>query len=167
MKNSVFVALFLFGFAPLVACALDTENEYGKFVELKIKDTYTVTFVLDPMNKKFRNIQEVSMVDHGDDEKGDVSTVLYRNGNKEVFFRNQPNYWRYVMRDASTMHVCGNEWSPKIINVSGEWKCSKLNPIDKYLIWWQIDEGLAAAKVGDFGALTERILENVKRISKK
>lgn len=167
MKRSIAAALFFYTLWVSELYA-GIENSYGKFVPVKNKDTYTVAFVLNPENKKFHKIEEVIMFDYGNDEEGDISEVLHRDGSKEIFFRNSRNYWRFVFRDKSTLHVCGNTWSPKIVyrQKTGKWECSAMNAFSKKYMWWQIDQGLQEAKRERWDALAERLLTNIKRIIK-
>lgn len=169
MRSRMFFVLFLlfFSFVSHVSYAGGMSNEYGKFVVTKTKGDYTVAFVLNPMNKKFAKVQRVEMVDRGDDGEGDISVLLYKSGDKEVFFRTEDEYKRYVSNDAS-MDVCEGEWSPKIVYHENRraWACSKMNFIVKFFMWREIDNGLADAKEEDWGALSERIKESIGKFIK-
>jgi hypothetical protein len=169
MRQRIIVFLLLFCFTSPVfrtSFASVTENDYGKFVETKNQDEHIISFILNPTNEKFKKVQEVAMFDYSNDEEGDISIVLYKKGEKEVFFRNRRNYWRYVS-DEPSADVCGGDWSPKIVYRHNAWECSEMNFFMRIYMWRQIDNGLADAKREDWGALAERILENIKKIIKK
>lgn len=168
MKRSIIASLALLVVTPFVAAAsAPTENEYGKFVETKIKDVYAVSFVLNPRSTKFREIQEVRIEDYGNDEEGDITFVFHRNGDKEVFLRNKRNYRRYISQNSSA-DVCLNGWSSKIQyrQSTRKWECPGINFFVDLLIWQEIDDGLVDAKRGAWGAFSRRIIENVKKIIK-
>lgn len=107
------------------------------------------------------------MTDSDNDGEGNVSVVLYRNGDKEVFFRGEGDYVQYAAKDASA-NVCEGDWSPKIVYFKDRraWVCSKINFFVKFFMWREIDAGLADAKNGDWVALAERMAENIKKITK-
>jgi len=163
MRHAIFIALF-FG---CVAHAGGISNEYGKFLAVENGGDYSVTFILNSENKKFAKIQKVEMIDRGNDGEGDISVLSYKSGNKEVFFRTEDDYKRYVLSDASR-DVCENDWSPKIVYRKDRraWACSKINFLVKFFMWREIDSGLVDAKEGDWDALAARIIENVGKIKK-
>jgi len=168
MRHITIVLLFFFSFtAARASFSQGIENRYGNFVETKVRDDYLMTFVLNPANKEFSEIQEVSIFDYGNDEEGDISTVLHRNGDTEVFFRTKRNYRRYISQNPSA-DVCREEWSAKIQyrQSTRKWECPGLNFIVNFFMWDEIDSGLADAKRGDLDALFERIMDNVKKIIK-
>lgn len=169
MRGRIFLVLFFLfsSFAFRIAYAEGATNEYGKFVVTKTKGDYIVAFVLNPDNKKFAKIQRVDMVDRGNDKEGDILVLLYKNGNKEVFFRTEEDYWRYVSPDASR-DVCEDDWSPKIVYHENRhlWACAKMNFFVKFFMWREIDSGLAEAKNGEWEALASRIRENVAKFTK-
>ena len=168
MKRSIVASLALLIVMPFVAVAsAPTENEYGKFIETKIKDIYTVSFILDPRNTKFQKIQEVTIVDYGNDEEGDATFVLHRNGNKEVFLRTKRNYRRYIAQNPSA-DVCRGGWSSKIQyrQSTQKWECPGINFVINFFMWQEIDGGLADAKREDWGAFSRRIMEDVRKIIK-
>lgn len=165
MKHLRLFAAFLLFFGH--SCLAGTSNEYGKFVVTDIGGDYTVAFVLDSANKKFPHIKKIAMIDYGNDGEGDVSVLLYKSGNKEVFFRTENDYRRYVLKNAS-VDVCEDDWSPKIVYYEERhaWACANMNFILKFFMWREIDRGLAEAKAGDWVALAERIMENVGKFKK-
>ncbi len=180
-----FAVLLLFSFALSAPCvskrensyeewfklyASGVENRYGKFVETKVHDDYTVTFVLDPLSEKFSKVQEVGTFDYGDDGKSDIAFVFYRDGKKEIFFRDRRNYERYSAENASA-NVCKTHmpwllFPKKIVYRRNTWEC-KSDFLGLLFPWTHIDQGIAEAKRGDWDALLKRILENAGRIVKK
>jgi hypothetical protein len=166
MKHfSFFAAVFFLFFS--IPCIGGILNEYGKFVVTDTGSDYAVTFVLDSANKKFPKIKKVTMVDYGNDGEGDLLVLLYKSGNKEVFFRTEDAYRRYVLKNISAK-ICEDGWSPKIIYHEDRhaWACSKLNFLAKFFMWREIDSGFVEAKAGDWDTFAERIMENVKKIKK-
>lgn len=166
MKQIIMAFLFFYSSTIPELYALGTENNYGKFVETKNRDNHIVSFIVNPTNEKFKKVREVAMFDYGNDGEGDISIVLYKKGDKEVFFRNHRNYRQYVSSEPSA-DVCGDDWSPKIIYRHNAWECSKMNFFMRIYMWRQIDKGLADAKREDWNTLAERILRNIKKIIKK
>lgn len=150
------------------AAAGGIPNEYGVFIPVRDGSTYAVKFVLDPENKEFAKFQEVEMRDYGNDGGGDAVVILYRNGDKEVFFRESYEFRRYIAMETVPREVCGGRWSPKIEYHVQQlaWKCSKMNFLTKAVVWWEIDRGLAEAKKEDWRALTERILKGARKVAK-
>lgn len=167
MKYSAFFAAFLFFFVAHVSCADEKTNEYGSFTVTDTGGDYTVAFVLDSANKKFKKFQEVMMTDYGNDGEGDVSVLLYRNGNKEVYLRKEESYRRYTLEEKPG-DVCDGGWSPKILYRENlhAWECSKINFFMKFLMWREIDDGFADAKAESWSALAARIMKNVERFVK-
>jgi hypothetical protein len=166
MRNLKFWALFLalFVFILHAPGSFGTPNAYGEFFETKIKDDYTVTFIANLTNRRFPKVEEASMIDYGNDDEGDVSRVLYRNGNQEIFFRTKRGYGRYVGQNES-MDVCKGDlsfwyWLPKKIyyrKKQNRWECLSVG-LERF-IWGEIDDGLADAKRGNWDALIERLLK--------
>lgn len=165
MKRVVLFIVFLLFFSHSYADGIS--NEYGKFIVDKTAIDYAVSFILNPANEKFPKIKKIMMIDYDNDGEGDVSVLLYRTGGKEVFFRTEENYKRYVLKNASA-DVCEDAWSPKIVYRENRhtWKCSKMNFLAKFFMWREIDSGLLDAKAGDFNALAKRIIKNVEKIKK-
>jgi hypothetical protein len=126
-----------------------------------------VSFVLDSNDDDFRKIEKVSMVDYGDDKEGDVSVLLYRNGNKEIFFRSEKSFQQYSLLNNLSI-ICGDRWVPRINyrKDKNSWGCSEMNIVARFFMWMEIDGGLVEAKQQEWSALSERVIESVKSFSK-
>jgi hypothetical protein len=172
MRHRIILFLLLLNNLSLEAYASEFENNYGKFIETKAQHDYIVTFILNPTNEEFKKIRAVSMVNYGDDENGDVSIVSYKRGDEEIFFRNWSVYRRYVSHNTAA-DVCEESVWPwwvlpkKIVYQKNKWECLNAGIALNQAMWPQIDDGFSEAKKNEWSALTERILENVKRIAKK
>lgn len=167
MKYVVFfVVLLSLSFGSVYVRAESLFNGFGSFAVDQTSNRYLVTFELYNLENNFKKVLAVSMEDHLDDAEGDVTSVLYRNGNKEIFLRSEDSYTRFV-KATPVADVC-DVWSPKIkFRIkTHSWKCSNLNFIAKFLMWYQIDYGLKEAKEGRWTALSIRIKKSVARFIK-
>ncbi|MBI2121027.1 MAG: hypothetical protein HYT94_05385 [Parcubacteria group bacterium] len=152
----------------LKANALGLSHEYGTFIPIHDGNNYALKFIVDPGAGKFAKFQEVSMTDYGNDGKGDMVILLYRNGSKEVFFRDEYEFRRYVAGESVSKSVCGGDWSSTIKYLAhiNEWHCAKINFLYEFVLWWGIDRGLVEAKNGDWQSLSERILQGAEKLKK-
>ena len=161
MKNILFFVLCLLILIPKSMCAEGISNGYGTFFVIEETDDYEVMFVLYDIENEFSKVQAVSMMDCLDNGEGDVTVLVYRNGDKQVFLRSEEAY-QYFVSHESKADVCDG-WSPRIKyrTETKSWRCSQLNFFVRYFMWYQIDNGLENAKKQEWVDLSTRIKKSV------